>query len=118
MAEDRVALGTKLKEAREYLGLLQQEVADKVGLSRSAVSLIEAGQRKVETFELKALSQLYERPIGFFTGELAAPERPQSVEMLARQAEKLSDADREELLRFSEYLMQRAQIGKKDGDKT
>lgn len=119
MAEDRMALGAKLKEAREYLGLSQQEVADAVALSRSAISLMEAGQRKVETFELKALAQLYQRPIGYFTGEQQLGQaRPESVEMLARKAEKLSDKDREELLRFSEYLMQRAQSKSDGNDKT
>jgi transcriptional regulator with XRE-family HTH domain len=117
MEDERIALGRRLREAREYLKLSQQEVADAVGISRSAISLIEAGQRKVETLELKALAQLYGRPIGHFTGEAQPTEVPESVSMLARKAEKLSEADRAELLRFSEFLMQRSQTKGDSGGK-
>ncbi|SEM14894.1 Helix-turn-helix [Variovorax sp. YR750] len=116
--EERLALAERMKTAREYLGLSQQEVADHLKISRSAVSLMENGQRKIETLELKALASLYQRPVGYFTGEEVAQERPEEVEMLARKAEQLSPQDREELLRFSEFLMQRAQASKGHGDKT
>ena len=110
MPSDREAIAAKLKEAREYLGLSQQEVADALKLARSAISLVETGQRGVESTELKAFAELYRRPIGYFTGE-----EPQTlggdVAMLAKQVAKLSEQDREELLRFSEYLVQRAKTG-------
>jgi transcriptional regulator with XRE-family HTH domain len=110
MPTDRQTIAAKLKEAREYLGLSQQEVADALKLPRSAISLIETAQRGVESVELKALAQLYQRPIGHFTGE-----EPQTmggdVAMLAKQVAKLSEQDREELLRFSEYLVQRSKTG-------
>jgi transcriptional regulator with XRE-family HTH domain len=110
MPSDRETIAAKLKEAREYLGLSQQEVADALKLPRSAISLIETAQRGVESVELKALSQLYQRPIGHFTGE-----EPQTmggdVAMLAKQVAKLSEQDRDELLKFSEYLVQRSKTG-------
>jgi transcriptional regulator with XRE-family HTH domain len=116
MDNERIALGLRLKEAREYLGLSQQEVGDNLNLPRSAVSLMEAGQRKVEMLELKELAKIYGRPIGYFTGEEAVPQIPQDVAMLARQAGKLSDKDREELLRFTEFLIQRSRVRTDDGD--
>ena len=110
MPTDREKIAAKLKEAREYLGLSQQEVADAVKLPRPAISLIETAQRGVESVELKALAQLYKRPVGYFTGE-----EPQTmggdVALLAKQVAKLSERDRDELLRFSEYLVQRAKAG-------
>ena len=39
MSDDQAAIASRLKEAREYLGLSQQEVADATGIPRSAVSL-------------------------------------------------------------------------------
>jgi transcriptional regulator with XRE-family HTH domain len=112
---ERATIATRLKEAREYLGLSQQEVADAIKISRSAISLIESGQRGVESVELNALARLYHRPIGYFTGE-----DPQAlggdVAMLAKQVASLSEQDRTELLRFSEYLVQRAQARTKDGN--
>jgi hypothetical protein len=56
---------------------------------------------------LSALAKLYQRPIGFFTGEKAA--LSSDVAMLAKQVSKLSTQDRDELLRFSEFLVQRSQ---------
>jgi len=73
MSSDRESIAAKLREAREYLGLSQQEVADALKLSRSAVSLIETAQRGVDSTELKAMARLYQRPIGYFTGEEPQP---------------------------------------------
>jgi len=107
MPSDRERIAAKLKEAREYLGLSQQEVADILKLSRSAISLIETAQRGVESVELKLLAKLYQRPIGFFTDE-DAQTIGGDVAMLAKKVAKLSQQDRDELLRFSEYLVQRS----------
>lgn len=106
---DRQLLGTRLKEAREYLELSQDEVARLLKIPRSAVSLMEAGQRKVDAIELKSLAEIYQRPIGYFTGEAGfeAPPVPDSVQHLARTATKLSDRDREELLQFARFLQAR-----------
>ena len=102
---DRQLLGSRLKEAREYLELSQDEVAKALDLPRPAISLIEAGQRKVEAIELKKLAAIYQRPIGYFTGEPSAHATvPETVQHLARAAAKLTDKDREELLRFAEFL--------------
>jgi transcriptional regulator with XRE-family HTH domain len=102
---DRRLLATRLKEAREYLELSQDEIAKWLNLPRSAISLIETGQRKVDAIELKKLAEIYQRPIGYFTGEEGAPPPlPEAVQHLARAAAKLTDQDREELLRFAEFL--------------
>jgi transcriptional regulator with XRE-family HTH domain len=105
---DRQALGVRLKEAREYLELSQDEVASALNVPRSAISLIEAGQRKVDALELQKLAEIYQRPIGYFTGEDAVPVAlPETVQHLARAAAKLTDRDREELMRFAEFLQTR-----------
>lgn len=105
---NRQLLGSRLKEARDYLELSQDEVAKALDLPRSAISLIEAGQRKVEAMELKRLAEIYQRPIGHFTGESASgTPMPETVQHLARAAAKLTDKDREELLRFAEFLQVR-----------
>ena len=67
--DDRKAMGDRLREAREYLGFSQEEVATYLGVPRSALSLIEAGTRKVDALELKKLAGLYKRPVAYFTGE-------------------------------------------------
>jgi len=111
--DERVIVASRLKEAREYLGLSQQEAAESVGIPRTAISLMESGQRKVDAIELMRLAKLYCRPIGFFTGE-PVEETNSDVQLLARQASSLSEQDRSELLNFSEFLLQRAK--KQDSD--
>jgi transcriptional regulator with XRE-family HTH domain len=109
MIDERTQLASRLKEVREYLGLSQQEVAASLNVPRSAVSLIESGQRRVDSVELKTLAKLYQRPVAFFTGEEVTSPLAGDVAVLAKQASKLSDQDRTELLRFSEFLVQRSQ---------
>ncbi len=116
---ERINVGVRLKEAREYLGLSQQEVATALNLPRTAVSMMESGQRGVDSLELKALSKLYQRPMAFFTGEeeeVLGADVGADVALLAKQVAKLSDQDRSELLRFSEFLMQRSQVRSRDGN--
>ena len=93
----------------EYLGLSQQEVSDALTLPRSAISLIENEQRKVDSVELTAFAKLYQRPVSYFTGGEGTNLLDADVAMLAKQVSKLSEEDRGELLRFSEFLAQRSQ---------
>ena len=105
---DRLTLGARLREAREYLRLSQDEVARALDVPRSAVSMMETGQRKVDAIELKRLAEVYQRPIAFFTGEVGDPApMPEAVQHLARAAAKLTDRDREELLAFAQFLQTR-----------
>lgn len=100
------ALGERLRESREYLGLSQQEVADLLGLSRPAITHIEAGKRKVSTLELRELARLYRRPFEWLVGE--ASERDfaddELTQALFRTSRELSAADRAQLLRFAQFL--------------
>ena len=101
---DRAALADRLREAREYLGFSQDDVAKALKIPRSAISLIETGQRRVEALELKALAKIYQTSVGALTGEEAPSELPKDVAHLARAAAKLTDTDRMELRRFAEFL--------------
>ena len=106
----RHRLSERLREAREYLGFSQDEVAAFLKIPRTAVTNIESGQRKVEALELKRLAQLYKQSVDHFTGdeEESAAALPPDVSHLARQAAKLSIKDREELGRFADFLKSRS----------
>ena len=107
---DRQKLGARLREAREYLGLSQDEVAKYLGIPRTALSHVESGQRRVDALELKKLAQLYKRPVVYFTGGSQSDAgMPEDVAHLARAAAGLSEGDRRELSRFAEYLRSRAE---------
>lgn len=106
---ERRRLGERLREARKYLGLKQDEVAAYLKIPRTALTDIENGQRRVEAIELTRLAKLYRQPAAFFTGEDEAAALPVDVAHLARRAAALSMQDRDELGRFADYLRTRAQ---------
>jgi transcriptional regulator with XRE-family HTH domain len=96
-------LARRLRETRAYLNFSQQYVSEQTGLTRSAVSEIENGRRRVESLELKRLSRLYGYPSSYFLGDdEAAPE--ETVQALARLAGDMTESDRQEMLRFATYL--------------
>jgi transcriptional regulator with XRE-family HTH domain len=95
-------LGARLKGVREYLNLSQHHVAGATGIPRSAISDIERGQRKVDSLELRKFARLYRHPVSYFLGE--APTEGESVTALGRAMTDLTEADREEVLRFARYL--------------
>lgn len=111
--EERRRLGDRLREARKYLGLKQDEVATYLKIPRTALTDIENGQRRVEAIELTRLAKLYRQPVGYFAGEdEASASLPVDVAHLARRAADLSQQDRDELGRFAEYLRSRSRAAR------
>jgi transcriptional regulator with XRE-family HTH domain len=106
---ERMALAGKLKEAREYVDLSQEEVAQILKVPRSAISLLERGERKVDALELKRLAGIYQRSVDYFTGTSVEKELPQEVAHLARAASKLTPKDLSELTRFAQFLQTKKQ---------
>jgi transcriptional regulator with XRE-family HTH domain len=99
----RLELARRLREAREYVGLSQDEVAAALGLSRPAITNIESGTRKVEAIELERLSGLYGRSVeSLLSGETSSV--GERVAFLARATQGLSDKDLDELARFAAFL--------------
>src|SRR5215468_2206892 len=93
---ERQRLGERLREARKYLGLSQEEVAAYLRIPRTAQVDIESGQRRVEAIELTKFAQLYKQPVGYISGEDAsASSLPASVMFLAKKTAELSDQDKE-----------------------
>jgi transcriptional regulator with XRE-family HTH domain len=54
-----IQLGPRIKQIRESLGLSQQALAEKLGISRPSISQIENGERKVGAEELKSLAGIF-----------------------------------------------------------
>jgi len=107
--EERRRLGERLREARKYLGLKQEEVAAYLKIPRTGLTDIENGQRRVAAIELTRLARLYRQSVGYFTGEdEASASLPADVAHLARRVADLSAQDREELGRFADYLRARS----------
>lgn len=106
--DEATKLANRLREAREFANLSQGFVAEQTGISRSAISEIERGQRRVESLELKRLAAVYRMPVEYFLGsddtELAGAASDQSVQALTRATQDMTPENRREVLRFALFL--------------
>lgn len=64
--ESHKYLVNQLIKARKKTKLRQQDVARKIGRTQSYVSKIEAGQRRIDTVQLKELAAVYKKKMRFF----------------------------------------------------
>jgi transcriptional regulator with XRE-family HTH domain len=81
-------LGEKIKKARKECGLSQEQLAEKLSLSRSAIAKWEAGNGLPDVDNLKALAQLLGVSVDYLlddTGEMD--------ELVLRETYQLSDYD-------------------------
>ena len=78
-------LGWRLRRAREDRRITQNAASSAIGLQRSAISLMESGQRQVSTLELMRLAELYRRPVEWFVSPTASDEE-EAVVTLFRAA--------------------------------
>ena len=94
-------LGTRLKKAREYLGLTQEDVAKLIGVSRVIITNIEAGIRKVSAEELSKFSKIY----GWTMEELLEGEKEErmAIPMFARTFSELSKEDQDEIMNLIKF---------------
>lgn len=92
---DYKSVGVKLKRAREYLNLTQEQVANILNLGRDAIIRIEKGVRKITAEELSNFSTLYKISIEDIIDEKKVDYRALAF---ARGFDALSDKDKKEIL--------------------
>jgi transcriptional regulator with XRE-family HTH domain len=105
--DEYLRMGVRLRNAREFLGLSQEAVADALKIPRASVSAIESGKRKVSSLELRDLARLYRRPMDSFYDqheEDSTPAQSQADQALYRAVRELSDDDKEQVLKFAEFI--------------
>jgi transcriptional regulator with XRE-family HTH domain len=104
--EAYASMGARLREAREFLGLSQEVVAEALGVPRASVSAMESGRRKVSSLELRDLARLYKRPIDFFYNDERGDEtvEDEATQALYRATRNLTPDDKEQVVRFAEFL--------------
>jgi transcriptional regulator with XRE-family HTH domain len=110
----RAEMGVRLRGAREYLNFSQEEVAIALGVSRPAVTNMEAGARKVDSLELDKLARLYGRTVTYFlSGEEEVTD--EKIAFAARALHGLSGHDLEEVTKFANYLRNSSRSGARKG---
>ena len=85
----------KLREARLKLGFSQDYVANCLGISRSAVTQIELGNRKVNSDETTSFCKLYHLSADYL---LDTENVDTNQAVFARNFNKLKEDDQEEIL--------------------
>lgn len=88
-------VGLKLKRAREYLNLTQEQVANILQVGRDAIIRIEKGNRKITAEELSNFSKLYKISMNEILEE---EDINFSNQAFARGFEELSIKDKKEIL--------------------
>jgi transcriptional regulator with XRE-family HTH domain len=100
-------IGQKIREARESAEKSQKELADILGFeSATAISLIEAGERKVKAEDLEKVANFLHRDVKFFLGIEDKPD----LRFVLRADENLSKKEQDEILNFIDFVKK-----KKDG---
>lgn len=104
--EQHIAM--RVAEARQYLELTEDELADMVGVPVAEIVAIEAGNEPVSAALLLDIAKALGRGVEFFTAAIPVQAAAERTEFLARAAETLSDEDMGELKRFATYLRSRS----------
>lgn len=100
--EKNIAIGARLRLAREQAGLSQGQVAKLLQLHRPSVSETEAGRRKVSPSELVEFARIYGVSVSWLA--CADTEEPDverdRIELAARKLAKLKPEDLELVLQL------------------
>lgn len=88
--------GEKLRAAREFLGLTQEQVASTLDMTRNMIVNIENNKRAIKSDELYKFSKLY----GISMEEIESDDKEinMNVLMFARSFASLSEKDQQEIL--------------------
>ena len=94
-------IGERLRAAREFLGLKQEQVASTLNMTRNMIVNIENDKRTIKSDELYKFSKLY----GITMEEIVSDEKEinMNVNAFARSFESLSEKDQQEILNLIKF---------------
>ncbi|MDN5794319.1 MAG: XRE family transcriptional regulator [Intrasporangium sp.] len=94
---DKVALGQRLAEARDLAGMTQESVARAVDLDRTAIVLLEKGERNLKVPELVQIAAVLGRPLSYFVEPpVPAAVSRRSAPQAAHDSSRLLDVEIEQ----------------------
>lgn len=109
-------LGQKIQMAREEKNMSQEELAQAIGCSQSALSNYEKGKRHIYLAQLEKLSSALEKPLDYFVERNLAENHENQTPVVVNSAHngqfialmneiyKLSDKNIYEVTKYVEYL--------------
>lgn len=90
--------GRRMREARERVGLTQEELAIRIGRAQNLISRYERGRQGIHISELPILAQALSVPIAYFFGESTASEEISAI--LERLTPPMQQAAKETLIDY------------------
>ncbi len=93
--------GDKLRAAREFLGLTQDQVASTLNLTRNIIVNIENNKRAIKADELYNFSKLY----GITMEEIVSDEKEVDMDsqVFSRGFDNLSEKDKKEIINLIKF---------------
>lgn len=108
-------LGKKLRELRNSLQLTQQEIADKLNISRVRYNQYETGKRQPDNEMLIVLSNFYKVTVDYLLGNDKKLTLDEELQQLLNDPDtlvafkdfnNLSDTDKQEIINFIKFKKQ------------
>ena len=104
--------GDKIKELRLQRGWTQQEVAERVGLKKSMISMLERNERKPSFEVLEAFADVFNVDLDMLAGDRRSQtdelrdmlKEKRSLRMLLSVSAKLNESDIEQLIRLARLM--------------
>jgi len=72
------SIGMRIQQARQELGLTQEELAAKLGCTQAALSNYERGKRRLYLASLEQIANILGKPLSYFLESLASPDEDDS----------------------------------------
>jgi len=99
---NKQSLGNKIKALRESSGINQEDLAQKIGLSRVAISQIEQGNRSVDFLELAKIAEVFKLKTDYFLIEDELP----NIELI-KNKETVNNFDPKKLKNIILYILEK-----------
>ena len=93
--DDRYYISGRIRQAREALGLRQQDVADQLGVSITNISNIETGRFGVNADKLAKIARILQKPVAWFYPPdlaLARDDLGQQIQNITYELQQLETA--------------------------
>ena len=99
---NKQSLGNKIKALREFEGMSQEDLAQKINLSRVAISQIEQGHRSVDFLELAQIAEVFKLKTDYFLIEDELP----NIELTKNQ-KKVNNFEPKKLKNIILYILEK-----------
>lgn len=101
-----IDFATKLKGLREIRGWSQEELAKRLGVSRSKIGNYEQGTREPDFESLEAIADIFNCPVSYLIAD-SHPVIPQMTMDYAIKLSNLSAMSQAEVMDYIDYLEER-----------